>query len=206
MAKTTRLTTHWKKAAEGFAQALGYASEHLSGWAKGYLKEATQESLRKIDAVWPHHSEGRVYFDGMTKVLNGAKYGGDQFHPWYSGHLHDSVVGLVSEGNRILSIDHLPSAPAATSAYQTYMGESVVGFDAGERAALNYMGQRILSTYATMAVLLVGVPYADKVNNMRRHLDFEQELSVQFAAEVEDYLLIKADEFRNRVFIADKKK
>ena len=193
-----RRYVRWKgETVKGFSDALSYAGEHLSGWARGWMHEAVKKSLSQIDSEWPHSS-----FKSKGTIVTNL-FGGDKFHPWYSGHLHDSVVAIVSDKHRTVAIEYMP--PSAETATQTYNGQTVVGRDAGEIAAMS--AQRVLHFLpGTVASIFVGVPYADKVDDMPRHAGYIRELQNQFASSVEDYFMIKAQGFRTRIFIADKKK
>ena len=192
--KRTKTTAEWGRAAKGFSSALGYAGTHLSNWAKMWMKEAAQESLNEIDKDWPEQSEG--------KSKNGKKtrFGGDRNHPGYTGTLHDSVASVVSDKNKIVSINYMP--PRATSP-QTYKGSLIFGQEYAVREA---MKARYVFLPGIQAKIIVGVPYADKVNESPAHTDFIRELNTQFASSVEDYFMIKADGYKTRVFIADPKK
>ena len=196
----------WKKFSAGMAQALGNAGEHLSGWAKEWMNEAVQASLDAIDSRWPHHSEGRSYFGGSIKILNGAKFGGDHFHPWYTGQLHDSVAGFVTDKNNVIGSIHYMQQLA--TAPQTYKGPAgtftnIIGREWAVREAQN--ATRFLLP-GIQAKLVVGVPYARDVDETGRHSGYLDELVNQFATGVEDYFMIKADGFRTRIFVADNKK
>lgn len=192
--KRTKLTAEWGKASKAFAYALGYAGTHLSGWAKGWMSEASQQALSEIDASW----EGETHWKRQSGKI--SVFGGDRFHPWYTGQLHDSVAGVVSDKNRIVSINYMP--PAATKP-QTYMGQTIIGHDwaiEGARRA------QYVFLPGIQAKLVVGVPYAAKVDESQRHSGFVRKLSAQFASSVEDYFTIKAQGFKTRVFVADPKK
>lgn len=192
----------WKKSIKGFSDALGYTGEHLSNWAKDWMSESVSQAISEIDADWPHHSEGKSYFGGSIKVLDGAKFGGDRFHPWFTGQLHDSIVGIVSDKHKIVSMDYMPQSAGRP---QTYQGQVIIGHVWAEQKALEVA--RVLrflpGIYAT---IVVGVPYADDVDESARHAGFIRELSNQFASSVEDQFMIRGQGFRTRTFVADKKK
>ena len=195
MAKYGR-TIRWHKTIQGFSDALGYAGEHLSGWAKEWMSEAVKYSLSEIDSDW----EGTTHWKRDSGKI--SVFGGDHFHPWYTGNLHDSVAGIVSDKNKIVSIQYMPQAATKP---QTYNNQIVIGHDWAIRGARN-VGRALHFVPGIMATVVVGVPYAEKVDSTSRHSGFIRELSNQFASSVEDYFYIKAGEFRTRFFIADKKK
>ena len=186
----------WDKTIHGMSEALGYAGEHLTGWARDWMNEAVRESLAEIDADW----EGETHWKRDSGKI--SIFGGDRFHPWYTGQLHDSVVGIVSDRHRTVSIQYMP--PAATKP-QTYEGQIIIGHDWGQRKAQD-LARTLHFVPGIVATIGVGVPYAEEVDEMDRHSGYMTELSTQFASTLEDYFEAKAGAFRTRTFIADKKK
>lgn len=186
----------WKKTVQGCSDALGYAGEHLTGWAKEWMTEAVQQSLSQIDSEWDRHAEA------TSKSGKRMSFGGSHFYPWYSGNLHDSVAGIVSDRNKIVSIQYMPEA---ADGIQTYGGLPIIGADWAVRGAQDL--SRVLHFLpGVWASISVGVPYAEKVDKMPSHEGYIRELSNQFASNVEDYFTERAGAYRTRVFIADKKK
>lgn len=182
--------TNWTKTIKGFSDALGYAGEHLTGWARDWMAEAVREAIDLIDADW----EGETHWKRKSGKI--SSFGGDHDHPWYTGQLHDSIAGIVSDQHRIIAIDYMHRA---ASKPQTYEGQIIIGHDWGIRKAQEM--QRVLHFLPGIrATIVVGVPYADKVNEMPRHADYKSELNNQFASNVEDYFTIKAGGYRTRVF------
>ena len=105
--------------------------------------------------------------------------GGDRVHPWYTGNLHDSLAVGVFQGTRILAKAHM--TPGA-SVLQTYDGRTIDGITEGESALI-----RAAHTFAPgqagdtlRAVLVIGVPYADSVNEMPGHAGYVEELQSTF--------------------------
>ena len=180
----------WNKTIHGFTEALGYAGEHLTGWAREWMQEAVNQSISTIDADW----EGETHLKRESGKV--SSFGGDHFHPWYTGQLHDSVAGIVSDRHRTVSIQYMP--PAATKP-QTYENQVVIGHDWAIRK-VQEMERTLHLVPGIAATIVVGVPYAEKVDEMARHAGYMQELAVQFASSVEDYFIIKAGEYRTRVF------
>lgn len=187
---------NWNKTIHGVTEALGYAGEHLNGWARMWMDDAVEQSLSEIDADW----EGETHWKRASGKI--SSFGGDRAHPWYTGQLHDSVAGIVSDRNKVVSIRYMP--PAATKP-QTYKGQVIIGRDWGERRAQDVA--RVLHfIHGIAATISVGVPYAEDVEQMSRHEGYMEELSTQFASSVEDYFIKRTDGFRTRAFVADKKK
>ena len=189
MAKYGR-SINWTKTVKGFTYALGYAGEHLTNWAKDWMVEATQAAMAQIDSDWPRHSikrnEGGI-----------ASFGGHRYYPWYTGQLHNSVAGVVSDQFKIIAITHMPEEVDAEPQY--YQGQIIYGHDWGVRKALEM--QRVLHFVpGVRSTVVIGVPYADKVDEMSRHAGYKQELANQFASAVEDFFMIKAQGYRTRFF------
>ena len=177
----------WNKTYRGFSDVLFGAGAHLTNWAKEWMTDAVKESLREIDSEWPHTTTVTRIGWGKNNVQS-RSFGGDAEHPWYSGTLHDSVVGFVSDRGRIVAIEQLPSTPAATTD-QTYKGMTINGVEYGNRAARNAAraAHFIPGIYGT---LVAGVPYADDVNESARHEGFLDNLQAYFASQVEDYFMM----------------
>lgn len=182
----------WKKASASFSEAILSAGNHFNEGGKRVMQKACEDWIKETDAEWPHHSEGRSYFGGAIKVLNGAKFGGDRWHPWYSGHLHDSIGVRVSDGNRTVGMYFMP--PAATGKQKDDNGNSVVG----ATCAIDEMqkASRVLLP-GIQAQLVVGVPYARKVDESPRHTGFLQELNVQFSSRIADEVTWMLEDYVN---------
>lgn len=189
-------TIKWRKAIQGFSDSLGYAGEHLNGWAREWMSEATEQALAQLDADW----EGETHWKRESGKV--SSFGGDHFHPWYTGQLHDSVAGIVSDRHRVVAIRYMNQAAHKP---QTFNGQIIIGHDWAIRGAQN-IARALRLVPGIKSTITVGVPYAEKVDEMPRHAGFIRELSNQFASNVEDYFMIKADGFRTRFFVADKKK
>lgn len=197
MAKRTAKSNDWKKASAAFAEALGYAGYHLSGWAKGLMDEAVASAINTIDEEWPRHT------DSTTKKGKKRAWGGDHDHPWYMGVLHDSIAGFVTDKNRTIGTIHY--MPAAATGPQTYKGRTIM-FGREEAVREANASQHYLLP-GIQARFVVGVPYARDVDEMGRHEGYLGNLSREFANNVEDFFVIRAGGYwKNRVFIADPKK
>lgn len=186
----------WGKTVKGFSDALGYAGEHLSGWAREWMTEAVNDSLGQIDADW----EGETHWKRDSGKV--SSFGGDHFHPWYTGQLHDSIAGIVSDRHRTISIQYMPQEATQP---QTYEGQVIIGHDWAIRKAQD-LARTLHFVPGIVATISVGVPYAEKVDEMARHQGYIRELNNQFVSNVEDFFTIKSGGFRTRVFVADTKK
>jgi hypothetical protein len=186
----------WKKTTQGFSDALGYAGEHLTGWARMWMDEAVTQALSEIDADW----EGETHWKRESGKI--SSFGGDRFHPWYTGQLHDSVAGIVSDQHKVVSIRYMQ--PSATKP-QTYQGQIIRGRELAEEAAQR-VAKALRFVPGVKATITVGVPYAEKVDNMPRHEGFIRYLNDQFTSKVEDYFYIRAEGYRTRFLVADKNK
>lgn len=196
---------HWKgKVVKGFTTALADASEHLTGWARDWMSDSVKDALLEMDSSWPHSttigshiSRSRKRNSTSFQLYPTQRFGGDRTHPWYSGQLHDSVVGAVSDNHRIVAMHYMPSR--AESPQTDDNGNPVNGSEYALNAASSI---KRLSHFlpGVSASLFVTVPYAEKVNQMQRHLNFEEELAADFAASVEDFFYNRAEGFRTRIY------
>lgn len=197
--------THWKgKVVKGFTTALADASEHLTGWARGWMSDSVKDALLEMDSMWPHSttigphiSRSRKRNSTSFQLYSTQKFGGDRTHPWYTGQLHDSVVGAVSDNRRIVAMHYMPSH--ASSLQKDENGNVVNGSECA-LAAASSISRTMRFVPGVAASLFVTVPYAEKVNEMARHLNYEEELAADFAASVEDFFYNRAEGFRTRIY------
>lgn len=196
---------HWKgKVVKGFTTALADASEHLTGWARGWMSDSVKDALLEMDSMWPHSTTIAPHI-GRSKKRNSTsfqlyaaqKFGGDRTHPWYTGQLHDSVVGAVSDNRRIVAMHYMPSH--ASTLQKDENGNVVNGSECALAAAPS-IARTMRFVPGVSASLFVTVPYAEKVNEMARHLNYEEELAADFAASVEDFFYGRAEGFRTRIY------
>ena len=200
MAHRSNRRNDWKKFSVGISEALGYAGEHLSKWAKMWMDEAVEDAIAQIDADW----EGETHWKRESGKI--SSFGGDHFHPWYTGNLHDSVAGFITDKNNVIGRIHY--MPQAATKPQTYDGpagkfDHIVG---REWAIMEANNARYYFLPGIQAKMVIGVPYAREVNESARHAGYIDELVTQFASNVEDYFTFRAGAYRTRVFVADKKK
>jgi len=183
----------WKKFSAAFSNALMDCGEQITAFAARRMTEESENWLRETDAEWPH----------STTLKNGAKFGGDRWHPWYYGHLHDSIATRIAQKNKTISIRYMPekasSTPQHTSRGDGSVHNRIIG---AEWARQEIANAEHVFLPGLQAQLIVGVPYARKVNESSRHTGFLEELNNQFAAKIEEF--IYSDEFsgrnRSRIF------
>lgn len=186
----------WGKTAKGFYQYLVRAGETVTKYAQKKLAEACQDFLDTEDWDWPRGARFTAMNlnTGQTFRASGAYAsgfrGGDKTHPWYTGNLHDSVAVGVMEGTRIITAIHMP--PAAY-VLQEYEGQVVDGVTAGQdalmRAAHTFERGRGKIGSTLRAVLTIGVPYAEKVNEMPNHEGYVQYLEHEFSYPIYNTIL-----------------
>lgn len=183
----------WKRFSAAFSEALGDVSEELTAAGRRILSDACETWIRETDAEWPHHSEKK----------NGAKFGGDAMHPWYYGHLHDSIAVRIADKNRTVAIHYMPAKADPDHAQHTSRGDGtihnhIIGADWAEREIANV--SHVFLPGIQMQ-LVVGVPYARKVNESERHAGYLEELQAQFFSAIEDACENSMEPaFRRRIF------
>lgn len=195
--RQTNRHASWKKFSAAFSDALGDVGEQLTAAGKRILTDACEEWLEQTDAEWPQHSE----------KPNGARYGGDAMHPWYLGHLHDSIAVRIAEKNRTVAIRYMPqkasSEPQHTSVGDGTVHDRIIGAEWAVSEARN--AQYVFLPGIQMQ-LIVGVPYARKVDESGRHSGYLDELQAQFFSHIEDRCEIAMEPvFRSRIFKPNKK-
>ena len=196
---------NWKgTVVKGFTTALADASEHLTGWARGWMTEAVRDAILEMDSKWPHSTTIGNTIRRTRKrnssdfILVGAQmFGGDRTHPWYTGQLHDSVVAVVSDNRRVVSMQYMPSR--AQSPQKDDNGNPVNGSELALSSALS-LSRVTHFLPGVSASIYVAVPYAEKVNEMPRHKDYLYELNADFAASVEDFFYMRAEGYRTRIY------
>lgn len=113
----------WKKFSRDMSAALSSGCEELTNFGKELMIESCDEWIKKTDSEWPH----------STALANGARFGGDAAHPWYSGQLHDSVAVRVADKNRTVAVRYMPMKAEykqhATAADAGANYNSIIGID-----------------------------------------------------------------------------
>lgn len=191
MAKRSGYYHDWGKTYRAFSYALKGAGAEMAEDTKRDFDIMAKDYLKELDAQWPHG----------TTLKNGAKFGGDHDHPWYSGQLHDSVAIRVAEKNRTISVHYMPPSPDTGEPQEMGNIKDIVGVEWAHEVAEGKVPYYFLPGIQLQFV--VAVPYTEKVNESARHAGFFEELS--------NGLINKADEwvnsgvFRRRKYYADGK-
>lgn len=187
----------WKKFSSAFSMNLGDCGEQITNWTRMLIKDFSKEWMEKLDASWP---------SGTMVQPNGAKFGGDHNHPWYTGQLHDSVAVVVSERNKVVHIQYMP--PSANKP-QTYRGPAgtynrIIGHEWAMEEARK---AQFVFLPGLQAKVIVGVPYARDVNNSSHHYGYLDELNL-FSSDLQDKIVSvmgENEQYRSRVFKPRKK-
>ena len=183
-----RVSQHaeWKKFSASFSDALGEAGEELTNWAKMILlPDACEQWIKDTDRVWPHGT--LVTRPGKSSFVVQQSFGGDREHPWYYGQLHDSIAVRISERNRTIAIRYMPSRATkpqhATAKDAGMQYDNIIG---AEFARMEAHNAEYYFLRGIQMQLIVGVPYARKVNESARHAGFMMNLRAYFFSYVED--------------------
>lgn len=188
----------WKKFSASFSHDLRDCGEQLTNWGKMLIRDFSREWLDKLDANWP---------SGTMTESNGAKFGGDHNHPWYTGQLHDSIAVRVAQRNKTVSIEYM--RPSANKP-QSYYGPAgryprVIGH---EWAIEEARKAQYVFLPGLQAQVIVGVPYAREVNESSHHRGYLDEMQ-SFTSELEARLqeaMGDSGQYRSRVFKPRKNK
>ena len=173
----------WGKTSKAFSYALLDAGKHFTEVGKQAFTGLAQEFISELDAEWPR----------STSLPNGARFGGDREHPWYSGQLHDSVAVRVADKHRTVSVTYMPPAATkpqhATAADAGQPYENIIGSEWAVRAANNASRYSHFLQPGIQMQLVVGVPYTEKVDESSRHEGFVSMLSEELINKVDEYML-----------------
>lgn len=192
MAKRTGTYHDWKKTSKAFSYAFVNAGKKMTDFAGLELAIFAEDFLGELDASWPHSSS---YTN--VSVKNGvlskatARFGGDRTHPWYSGQLHDSVAVRIANKNRTLAVRYMPPSPDTgkpqhMSASDGMKVDHIIGTEWARTAIHN---AEYFFLPGLQIQLVVGVPYAEKVNESARHSGFFEIMTEDLVNKVDDYLL-----------------
>lgn len=182
----------WGKTYNAFSMAILGAGKALNNIALSELQDVARSYLKEQDANWPHSSAKD----------NGARFGGDREHPWYSGQLHDSVAVRIMQGNRISSVHYMPPSADIGRPQHTESIKGIIGADWAHEIAEGAGARYLLP--GVQVQLVVGVPYADKVNDSDRHHGFADSLADDLFTDVNDWINAGGLS-RNVVIVADDK-
>lgn len=193
----------WKKFAASFSDALGDCGEQLTNFGKMKLSDSCREWIKKVDSEWPHHTEVTRIKWGRNNVVT-SSFGGDRDHPWYSGQLHDSIAVRIAEKNRNIAVHYMPASATepqhatVQDAGQRY--DHIIGAEFAVREAYN---AQFYFLRGIQMQVIVGVPYARKVDESPRHYGFLMNLQADFFSYIEDRVAeVIGDngEYRTRMF------
>ena len=200
--RQVRGRAEWKKFSAAFSEALGDVGEQMTNFGKMAISDSCQQWLKDLDAEWPHHTD---WVRNSGKV---SSFGGDHFHPWYYGQLHDSIFTRVAEKNRTVSIHYMP--PSATKPqHATYKdaGQKYDRIVGAEFAAQESHNVQYVFLPGIQAQLVVAVPYARKVNELPQHAGYLDNLQAEFFSYIEDRIFeIFEDNPKNRTRVFKPKK
>lgn len=174
MARRTEKFHDWGKTYRAMSMALLGAGKALNSIATVELQEVADDFLKEQDAQWPHSTTVTKIKWGKNNVKK-QMFGGDELHPWYSGQLHDSVAVRIMQGNRITSVHYMPPSPDTGAPQHTETIKNIVGVDWAHEIAEGAGARYLLP--GVQVQLVIGVPYAEKVNKSVRHNGFADSLA-----------------------------
>ena len=192
MAKRNKMFYDWGKTYKACSMAILGSGKALNQIALTELQDVARQYLRNQDASWPH----------STALPNGARFGGDEFHPWYTGQLHDSVAVRIMQGNRISSVEYMTPSPDTGKPQHTETIKNIIGVDWAHEIAEGGGPRYFLP--GVQVQLIVGVPYAEKVDQSGRHGGFIDSLANDLFSDVNDWI-DSGGLTRNVVIVADDK-
>lgn len=194
MARTSTFN-NWGKTYRSMSYHLLDAGKQLTEISKRDFTYLAQEYLSEVDARWPHSTV--VTRPGKSGGVVQQAFGGDATHPWYHGQLHDSVAVRIADKNRTVSVSYMPTR--ATTPQHTSKSDGVgeykniIGAEWAQIAAYN---AQYYFLPGIQFQLIIGVPYAQKVNESGRHHAFADRLMDDLVVKIEDYMWSPA--FRNK--------
>lgn len=168
-AKRTERYHDWGSTYKAASMCLLQAGKALNSIALSELSDVASGYLKDLDSQWPHGS----FIAKGTVVTN--LFGGDHDHPWWSGQLHDSVAVRVMQGNRIAAVRYMPPSPDTGEPQHTKTIQNIVGAEWARQIAEGGGARYLLP--GVQVQLIVGVPYAEDVNESSRHSGFIESLS-----------------------------
>lgn len=174
MARLRGAQYRWGKGNKGFAEVLLEAGQTLSKKGAQRLAYGIEEFLANTDWEWPRGRNNGSYKSGY--------HGGDADHPWYTGNLHDSIAGSLSDGTKVLAVRYMK--PGALVAQTDDNGAIVDGAELAReyaQRASHTFGQGIRGLVAR---LIIAAPYTEKVNESDAHFDFVSPLEEDFVNEI----------------------
>ena len=180
MAKRDKRFYDWGKTYKACSMAILKSGQALNQIALTELQDVARQYLKNTDAKWPHSS----FISKGTVVTN--LFGGDEFHPWDTGQLHDSVAVRIMQGNRISSVHYMPPSPDTGKPQHTETIKNIVGVEWAHQIAEGAGPRYFLP--GVQAQLIVGVPYTEKVNESGRHAGFVDSLADDLFSAVNEWV------------------
>ena len=159
------MATTWGNTYKAFSKELLKAGEKITKQGETILTKACEDWLAEQNSNWPRH----------YTMQSGAQFGGDEYYPWYTGNLHDSVATRVSNNGRTISIRQMD--PAAIIAQHDETHDRIDGQVFGQMAAVR---SARMGLPGLLAQLFIGVPYAEKVNEMDSHAGYVEVMQEDF--------------------------
>lgn len=200
MAKRTGRYHDWGKTYKAFSMALLGAGKALNSIATYELQDVAEGYLREEDANWPHGTTVTRIGWGQNNVKS-RSFGGDRDHPWYTGQLHDSVAVRIMQGNRITSVHYMPPSSDTGKPQHTETIKNIIGAEWARQVAEGGGARYLLP--GVQVQLIIGVPYAEKVNSEGRHYGFADSLSNELYSAVNQWVFDGG--LTRNVVIADEK-
>lgn len=181
MAKSHTRYSDWGRFSASFADALMDCKYELTKRGKEALIKECDVFLKELDSQWPHSTT-------IGKGKHRKKFGGDHNHPWYYGQLHDSVAVRVADKNRTVAALFMPAKAAMNSPQHANSADAGAAYDriiGAEWAQEMVRRAQYRFLPGIQAELIVGVPYARKVNESPRHRGYLDEMQLDFIDRVE---------------------
>lgn len=198
MASTKNTRAAWGKASKGFSIALLDACETVTKKGAQVLATACEDWLAEMDWEWKRGSLQKSGPSGGFYLYKSGYKGGDATHPWYTGNLHDSFATAITDRGRLL---HARYMTEGAQRLQTYKGQIVDGAAAAHDALMRAVHTNMRGVGGLVARLVIGVPYAQKVNEMESHKDYVDVYEKDFG----DMLIAHMEQFLPKVSVRPRK-
>lgn len=197
MARRTGRYNDWGKTYKAFSYALLDAGKQIAADTKRDFALISEEFLDDLNGEWPHGTTITRIGWGKNNVKT-RSFGGNHDHPWFTGQLHDSVAVRVADKNRTVAVRYMP--PSADGGPQhTQTDRNIIGAEWAHEVAERKAPWYFLP--GLQIQLIVGVPYAEKVNESIQHLGFMENLSTDLINKVDSW--VESGALAKRTYIAD---
>lgn len=124
----------------------------------------------------------RIFIDAQSAFLNEVQANKDRL-PYVTGNLHDSIGTVVSVNGRVIRAQFLPTEAKTTSELtgkERLMASSYHGVQVRGSVEAVRLVRRAAYPRGLGATLIVGVPYAEILNERGRHLGYLDRLEFDF--------------------------